>query len=370
MGKALMFSVALLLVAGCALPARTVAVAPGGDDNAAGTTQAPLATIQHAIEMAQPGDTVTIAPGVYDTPLRIEDKHGTRSEVLRIVAEEGAVIDLQGREGPAVQIRRCEWVVLEGLFVRNVGRCWGGIVLQDCRNCRISNCLVATGSSVGIMGSTLADCYITHNVCLHNDAGIYIGGGSTHNIIEGNLCAFGDASSENADGIASSDSRANIYRYNVAYHNNDDGIDMWTSVSNLLELNFSARNGDTDRGDGNGFKLGGHWGDKRDVVWFGGHHLVRWNVSANNMHTGYTNNGSTGNQFEGNAAFGNGTGWQDVQISGGPAEAAALMARIRAYWQRQIAVGRVNWQRAMREYPREFSEALKALGIELASPQQ
>jgi len=68
-------------------------VAPGGSDANPGTSAAPFATIQAALNVAQPGDEVRVRPGVYyqsfDTP-----RSGTASAPIHIVADgPGVVLD-------------------------------------------------------------------------------------------------------------------------------------------------------------------------------------------------------------------------------------------------------------------------------------
>lgn len=83
-----------LLAFGCAATARTevVHVAPGGKPAGAGTTQAPLATIQEALDRAKPGDTVRVAAGVYRE--RVVFKNGgEHSKPVTLQGEPGAVLD-------------------------------------------------------------------------------------------------------------------------------------------------------------------------------------------------------------------------------------------------------------------------------------
>jgi hypothetical protein len=62
----------------------------------------------------------------------------------------------------------------------------------------------------------------------------------------------------NADGIWIGSGQHNRVIHNNVYHNSDDGIDAWRSNDSYFAYNISYRNGIAD-GDGNGFKLGGHW---------------------------------------------------------------------------------------------------------------
>lgn len=72
---------------------RTLFVAPWGDDGNPGTDPgAPLATIQEAADRAQPGDLVSIAPGVYREEVTVPTS-GTASQPIVFRGEPGAILD-------------------------------------------------------------------------------------------------------------------------------------------------------------------------------------------------------------------------------------------------------------------------------------
>jgi alpha-N-arabinofuranosidase len=73
-------------------------VAPHGDDANPGTRTAPLRTIQHAADLAQPGDVVTVHEGVYRE--RVSPPRGGESDATRIVyqAAPGEKVEIKGSE--------------------------------------------------------------------------------------------------------------------------------------------------------------------------------------------------------------------------------------------------------------------------------
>jgi alpha-N-arabinofuranosidase len=73
-------------------------VAKSGSDANPGTQAAPLATIQHAAELAQPGDVITVHEGVYRE--RISPPRGGTSDAQRITyqAAPGEKVEIKGSE--------------------------------------------------------------------------------------------------------------------------------------------------------------------------------------------------------------------------------------------------------------------------------
>ena len=73
-------------------------VATNGDDANRGSQASPLRTIQHAADLAQPGDTITVHEGVYRE--RINPPRGGKSDARRIVyqAAPGEKVEIKGSE--------------------------------------------------------------------------------------------------------------------------------------------------------------------------------------------------------------------------------------------------------------------------------
>ena len=73
-------------------------VAVTGNDTAPGTTQLPLRTIQHAADLAQPGDTVTVHAGIYRE--RVDPPRGGESDAKRITYQvaPGERVEIRGSE--------------------------------------------------------------------------------------------------------------------------------------------------------------------------------------------------------------------------------------------------------------------------------
>ena len=88
----------LLLAPLAAAQAVQFHVATTGDDANQGTKSAPWRTIQHAADLAQPGDTITVHAGTYRQ--RINPPRGGTSDAKRIVyqAAQGEQVEIKGSE--------------------------------------------------------------------------------------------------------------------------------------------------------------------------------------------------------------------------------------------------------------------------------
>lgn len=88
----------LLGLLGCQVRATEFHVTTTGNDDNPGTKKAPLRTIQHAAELAQPGDVITVHAGVYRE--RIDPPRGGTSDRKRIVyqAAKDEKVEIKGSE--------------------------------------------------------------------------------------------------------------------------------------------------------------------------------------------------------------------------------------------------------------------------------
>lgn len=88
----------MLPMAATFLPATEFNVAVTGNDTNVGTLSSPFRTIQHAADLARPGDTITVHAGVYRE--RVNPPRGGESDAKRIVyqAAPGEKVELRGSE--------------------------------------------------------------------------------------------------------------------------------------------------------------------------------------------------------------------------------------------------------------------------------
>src|SRR5689334_22536188 len=71
-------------------------VAPSGSDANGGTADAPLKSIQKAVDLAQPGDVIELAPGIYMQDI-LSRRAGTATAPIRITGPSDAVVKGGGR---------------------------------------------------------------------------------------------------------------------------------------------------------------------------------------------------------------------------------------------------------------------------------
>jgi alpha-L-arabinofuranosidase len=83
---------------GVTAQAASLHVAPNGDDAGRGTSRVPFRTIQHAADLAQPGDVITVHEGIYRE--RINPPRGGKSDRKRITyqAALGERVEIKGSE--------------------------------------------------------------------------------------------------------------------------------------------------------------------------------------------------------------------------------------------------------------------------------
>jgi hypothetical protein len=274
-----------------ALPAGALVVATSGNDANPGTLTQPLATIQRAVNLVQPGGTIAIRGGTYALTTNIQIVHsGTASAPITMSSFQGERVIIDGEPLPATPAplggsipraqrgaihQEASWWRLTGLEIINGPY---GIYCDGCNN-NIWERLV------------IHDCYET---------GFQLQGASSNNLIL-NLDSFANRdprkNGESADGlgIKEGSGTGNVVRGARLWNNVDDGFDAWEFLSPIQIEDSMAWGNGVNRwnfpdfaGDGNGFKLGG--GDPDPPA----NHVVRNTMSFSNAKHGFTDNGNPG----------------------------------------------------------------------------
>jgi hypothetical protein len=103
-------------------------VDPSGDDGAAGTAAAPLATLRAATARATPGTRIVVHAGTYTGSPYIENLQGTAAAPIAIVAEGAAIFDAAGA-GEVMHVTDAQYLVIEGLTLQ--GSMINGLNMDD-----------------------------------------------------------------------------------------------------------------------------------------------------------------------------------------------------------------------------------------------
>jgi hypothetical protein len=266
-------------------------VAPNGSDSNAGTLAAPLLTVQRAVDLVQPGQTIYLRAGTYAPSTNIQLlKNGTASQpiTLRNYNNERAIIDGENMpHTPAPvdgSIPRPERgaVHIEGDYWRLIG-------------------LEIIHGPYAIFGLDTNNNVFDRLVTRDNyESGLHLQGASSGNQII-NLDAYGNRdprnSGESADGLAIKEGSGsgNVVRGARLWNNSDDGLDFWEFLSPVTVENSLAWGNGFNRwnipdytGDGNGFKLGG--GDE-DLP---AAHVTRNSMAWDNSAGGFIDNANPG----------------------------------------------------------------------------
>src|ERR1700678_4492221 len=115
-----------VLSAACIAAHSDLYVSPSGQDSNPGTIDKPLQTLQHAADIAKPGDAVSLREGTYCQLLSVKVSGNAEQGFITFQSQPGehAVLDggcLTPREGEInmVELRNVSFVRIQGLELRN-----------------------------------------------------------------------------------------------------------------------------------------------------------------------------------------------------------------------------------------------------------
>ncbi|WP_069760963.1 right-handed parallel beta-helix repeat-containing protein [Streptomyces sp. LUP47B] len=329
--KAIWTAAAVSAVLMTALPATEAAAAPttlvvatNGNDTAPGTLAQPLRTVQRAVDLAKPGDTVAVRAGTYALTDNITiATAGTASQPISLGAYQGERVVIDGEQLAASH------TPVGG----SIPRAERGAIHQEASYWRISDLEIVNGPygvyCDGCNGNVFARLK-THD---NYESGFQLQGASSNNQIL-NLDSYANRdprkNGESADGLAVKEGSGtgNVVRGARLWNNVDDGFDDWKFTSPVLIENTIAYGNGFNRwnfpdfaGDGNGFKLGG--GSPAPAV----AHTLRNSIAFKNAAHGVTDNGNTGAlALSRNSTWANGGTGFDADVSGGKAKLSANLS--------------------------------------------
>lgn len=251
-----------LILNAAALPAlaaeRFVATNGNNVGNTGTNIDLPLATINQAITLSQPGDTIWVRGGTYNLASRIQvnNKSGTADLPYQLFAYPGEapILDFRtqalGQRG--IELNSDYWH-LKGLTVQYAGD--NGVFISGSNN-TLEQLTTRQNNDSGVQISTSGGRTPSNNLVLNVDS-------------YANYDYQGDNRGENADGFAVKFrglGPGNILRGVRAWNNSDDGFDFWQAENAVtIENSWAFHNGrstlftgvpGTFNGDGNGVKLG------------------------------------------------------------------------------------------------------------------
>lgn len=179
-------------------------IAADGDDHSSGASpDSAVATIGRGFELAQPGDTLFLLPGVYHSPNHIADRNGLPDRPITLMSHaddpaQFAVIDRQAlpssdSDQVGLTLQDCSWVVIENIVFRN---CWTNVInIFQSSYITIRSCHFTTGKRVIFPRGErshhilVENCYIRHPEAvwqgwswesLHHGKVSYYNGGLLH----------------------------------------------------------------------------------------------------------------------------------------------------------------------------------------------
>ncbi|MBI1247193.1 pectate lyase [bacterium] len=298
-------------------------VATDGSDNNPGTIEAPLATIQHAEILVEPGDTVFIRGGTY---------HIQPSQIARQWRIWAYVIHLRksGKEGLPIRYfaYQNERPIFDFSAVKPEGHRVHAFAVEG--SWLHFRGIEVVGVQVTMKGHTQSICFAhdgSHNILerlsMHDGQaiGIYTIHGKDNLFLNCDAYNNHDTVSENGrggnvDGFGCHPIRGatgNVFRGCRAWHNSDDGFDCINASETVrFENCWAFRNGYSlemkSLADGNGFKAGGYGTTPvnrlpRTIP----SHIVQDCVAVRNKASGfYSNHHLTGSTWLNNTAYRNG----------------------------------------------------------------
>lgn len=251
-------------------------VAPDGDDSARGSRNSPFETLEAAIDVVEPNETITIGRGIYhrQQPIAIDGLAGTADGPI-VIRGESRPQTIFSFDGPYPGGWEYE----------------GGFVFRNVQNLVVENLSVQYSPHFGIKitGESTDNLFQNISTTFNNLSGLGIHRAGAGNTLRNVLAAHNydrQNGGANGDGIQLSNTNDCQIFGAKTYGNSDDGIDLWGSNHIRVVGCVSWNNGHSESGDGSGFKLGGSGASA------GGHHVHR-NAAFGNSGQGFTHNGSS-----------------------------------------------------------------------------
>ena len=147
----LILLVSLVFASPAGAQARTYYVSTGGLDTNDGSSAYPWRTIQHSADQLSPGDTLLIAPGLYQEGGITVTHGGAAGNPVTFKANgAGVIIDKSGAGSrqDAFFITYADYVVVDGLTIRNSNR--AGVRIDHSDHVTVRNSTLANNKYWGV----------------------------------------------------------------------------------------------------------------------------------------------------------------------------------------------------------------------------
>ena len=225
-------------------------------DDTAGPTQE-YATIQAAVNAAQPGETVQVHDGTYAGFVTVRD--GTAaSPILIQAAGANALVNSPGNgAGDNINIENTDYVIVDGLRVANAGRT--GIRVVNSRGVIVRNNTITNSGMWGILTGFAVDLQILNNSSSGaiGEHGIYVSNSTSpadNPVVRGNVVfnnsfngiQFNGDCFLGGDGIIS----GAVIENNRVYGNGYKGFSLISLHDSLIQNNVIFGNGQRNGGAG------------------------------------------------------------------------------------------------------------------------
>ncbi len=327
-------------------PGHTYYVSTGGADGNDGSSAHPWRTIQFGAAQLAPGDTLLIEPGVYHEIHGITVNHGGTALAPVTFKADGAgvIIDKSGSSRDAFYITYADYVVVDGLTIRDATR--AGVRIDNSNHVTVRNSTFANNQTWGLFTdfsdyTTVEDSESYGAVDQH---GIYISNSSDYPTIRRNrlhdnagcgLHMNGDISM-GGDGIIS----FGVVEDNIIYNNGakgGSGINMDGVTDTIVRDNLFYNNHASGI---SAYQIDGGSGSKRDKIYNNTILMPsdgRWNINIPEPDNTLPAYGNTANQVFNNILY-NAHSWHGV-INIGPSDLAGFSSDYNVLMDRLSADG-------------------------------
>ncbi|MDA8621514.1 right-handed parallel beta-helix repeat-containing protein [Psychrosphaera sp.] len=225
-------------------------VSNSGDDYNDGTDGSPWKTLQHAANMAAPGDYINVKKGTYK-PFTIRNS-GEENKAITFYADRAVIEGYAGSNRDGIAIKKANHIRISGFVVKNAKR--AGVSATSCSDVQIEWNEVVDSGVWGIFTGFCSNLTIRHNSTSKSkkEHGIYVSNTSKNIKIYNNKSFLNHGAGIHLNGDESMGGEgliknAEIYN-NYVHHNgkrggsaiNLDGVQYSTVYNNILYDNHAT----------------------------------------------------------------------------------------------------------------------------------